>query len=155
MGRRKVIFKESEASPESFESYWADRPPDLHLPAPYADHRLGGRRRQAPLVFRRNPRPVPAVSTAQINLLSLSMSLDGMVWSDCLPVSGPLIFVVIVCRWCRVGGPRPESPEIPKCPKLGGAPGALPGSGSPIYPVIAARLEDLGRVSPPCGRIST
>ena len=74
-------------------------------------------------MFRRNPRPVPAVSTAQIDLLSLGLFLDGMVWSDCLPVSGPLIFVVIVCRWCRVGGPRLESVEIPKCPKLGGAPG--------------------------------
>ena len=36
-----------------------------------------------------------------------------------------------------------------------GAGQALPSSASPIYPVIAACLEDLGRVSPPCGRIST
>jgi len=48
-GRRKAIFKESDASPESFESCWADRPPDLHLSTPYADRRLGASRRQARL----------------------------------------------------------------------------------------------------------
>jgi len=73
-GHRKAIFKESDASPASFEPCWADRPPDLHQFGLYADRRLGTRRRQDPLVIRRNPRPIPAVSTAQINLLSLKMA---------------------------------------------------------------------------------
>ena len=93
-----------------------------------------------------------------------------MVWSVCLlisgllvsgpPISAPPIFVVIVCRWCRVCEPlrgrRARKYRNARKPAARwGAGRALPGSGSPIYPVIAVCLEDLGRVSPPCGRIST
>ena len=45
----------------------------------------------------------PRFHWAMSHLVCAGRGVDGVVWSVCLLVSGPLIFVVIVCRWCRVG----------------------------------------------------